>query len=601
LPCLDELFQAARRGDKPSSFGAFAFRERGQVGAILYQTEAAMDVDLADWEVILSGIGYDSQIFVDDSSNDNPWTIQFDSSKPQTAKAVLEWLLDCDKYLKSASVCGPDPEVSHLSKFSFDISKHRGPLVLEKLPVSIKQQSQLLQHVERVVLEDSMLEGGGDPWCTELENSFRNGKMRMNRFDCAKTTPFDKAPLLRMLGTMKNIQGGPPSDSCVLVFTKGAIFDALDKHGESLSSWMATALACSQRSRSNQVGNQNNNLDFVHIPAQDASLFQLRRVAQFVATVVSKAELYLQETFPKHAGKILNKIKIDQWPFEFWEPDQPRSSEGEFEVDLLKAFTRMLLGVDEIESAAIAEYIREGTINGKGNLGDADPDEDNEPNRLEKYMKYILSSQRQKYHEQGDSESDITHNLREAQNILFEEATRELAPLTDKEEKVYEADSSAGFAFDTPSAGFVFSANGGAPQTGGFVFSKPFGSANGSVLFPGTVATSNIPSAQQTPAPVHANPSHPLVDTVNPVHASPNHFTVETMNEIDSPTSPVATTAKAAAPVRDAKEKTKLKAGDRVRVEATGQEGVLQSKAWVRIDGDKKNTQFKHVDLERID
>jgi hypothetical protein len=45
---------------------------------------------------------------------------------------------------------------------------------------------------------------------------------------------------------------------------------------------------------------------------------------------------------------------------------------------------------------------------------------------------------------------------------------------------------------------------------------------------------------------------------------------------------------------------TQLNVSDRVRVKVTGQEGVLWANAWVRLDGDKKNTQFKHADLERI-
>lgn len=201
-------------------------------------------------------------------------------------------------------------------------------------------------------------------------------------------------------------------------------------------------------------------------------------------------------------------------------------------------------------------------------------------------------------------------------------------------------------------------------SSGGFVFSAPFGSdssgtnAPGTRLFGGTTAAPAIPipvaspppslSAKgpfsfgyQTPAsapatespltfgyqasiPVNDGDQTPAATASAFQDSKPSATTpktvsrhiVETVSEKDSPAE-TSTAAKAAAKpvaaIPDVKDKSaakqavpvvkdkKLKVGDRVRVKATGQEGVLHTKGLVQLDGDKKKTRFKHAELERID
>jgi hypothetical protein len=138
---LDELFQAAR--GETRGFGAIAFQDKGQIGAIVYLAVNAMDIEIVSWHVILAGIGFDTTLSIDDASNDIPLAIQYNSTDPQTAQAVLEWLLSCDKYRSSTLICGPMSEISHLSAFNFDLGtrgKKWRRLVLEKLALSANQQ-----------------------------------------------------------------------------------------------------------------------------------------------------------------------------------------------------------------------------------------------------------------------------------------------------------------------------------------------------------------------------------------------------------------------------------------------------------------------------
>jgi hypothetical protein len=501
-----------------------------------------------------------------------------------------------------------------------------------------------------------------------LAELFQTEKLLTARLDCAKTVPFRKASFLKLLKTMAKMQGA--QRSCMLVFSKGAIFDALDKFGEGLTCFLAEALADNLRTRSNRVGCEHNNLDFIFIPAQDASLYQLRRLAHFLASVLQKADEYAVKLGSKYVGKILKNVEGNRWPFDFWEPDQPRSPAGELEVDLLKTFTRIHLSlVNEKESTAIKQYIREGKCDILEGIGDSDDDGDagdEEPNQLHQYIKHVLLNERQKYVMQGDSEADITQFLNKTREELFKEAMQEDFALVDVEEE----DSSGGFVFSAPSGsdssadgergnssgGFVFSAGERGNSSGGFAFSAPFGS-NG--LFGGTTAApaSSVASrppadsargtssfGYQTPASVNFGYQKPAatasaIQDSKPPTTTPKTASLPIVETVSSPTvlAETSTATKPAAmpkpAIPDVKDKTlkvgastvvaetstaakpaampkpaakpaipdvkgtKLNVGDRVRVKATGQEGVLRAKAWVRLDGDEKNTQFKHADL----
>jgi hypothetical protein len=74
---LDELFQAARGetrgfGTETCGFGAIAFKDKGQIGAIVYLAVNAMDIEIVGWHIILAGIGFDTTLSINDASNDIP-------------------------------------------------------------------------------------------------------------------------------------------------------------------------------------------------------------------------------------------------------------------------------------------------------------------------------------------------------------------------------------------------------------------------------------------------------------------------------------------------------------------------------------------------
>jgi hypothetical protein len=164
-------------------------------------------------------------------------------------------------------------------------------------------------------------------------------------------------------------------------------------------------------------------------------------------------------------------------------------------------------------------------------------------------------NERQKYVMQGDSEADITQFLNK---------TRE------------EVD----FGYQKPAAGYQKPAT-TTPKTASLSIVK-------TVSFPTVLAetsTATKPAAMPKPA------IPDVKDKTLKVGAS----TVAAETSTAAKPKPAAKLA-----IPDVKG-TKLNVGDWVRVKATGQEGVLWAKAWVRLDEDEKNTQFKHADLERID
>uniref|UniRef100_A0A7S3P4W9 Uncharacterized protein n=1 Tax=Amphora coffeiformis TaxID=265554 RepID=A0A7S3P4W9_9STRA len=596
---LDELFEALVCDENENGFGAMAVCDNGELGAIVYPWSVTSSFDKDEWGVLVDGIGFDTNITVDDASNDGSLAIQYNPRKPSTAIAVLEWLIKFDRYRAKLSVCGPKGEVESVGcRLDFTLSTTFRRLVLEKLSLDEKQQYQLLQYAEGLVLDRSLLQNGGKQFCRALLDLQASKQLLTSRIDCAYTVPFCKDAFLELMGILTKMQGG--DRSCVIVFTKDAIFDAMDKYGKSLASFLASVLAKSQGSISNRVGSDKNNLGFFCLPAQGSSPSQLRRLAHFLSEIIGEAERSL--TGSKYAGKINSQIKKNRWPIEFWDPDEARTSAGEDEVELLKVFTRQCLGLGQED--VVLEYIQHGAKQG----GDSDA-----PNVFQIHLDNFLIALRKKYKADGESKDAIRQLLVAERERNIKEALRVSWELVDNEEeddgdaaseldsKPSATDGAAGFGF-TP-GGFIFSpnnkssnGNGEATAHGGATFSC-FGTGekaasasrrDSASLFTGGSAS----SAEQGWEFV------PPKESVSRMKAPPNTI-APPLQTTDGTVFPHAfgNAPRVAAPHKN----SKLKKGDRVKVKATGEEGVMGNGPWVLIDGQNTQTRFSRAELELLD
>jgi hypothetical protein len=252
---LDELFMALI---PETSFGALAICKDGELGALVFPWEMTINDRYFEWSDIINGVGFDKLITIDDEGNEDPLAIQYNPLAPQAAAAALEWLIRFDKYRKKISLGGPESETSSSSCVAFNIPTTFRRMVLQKIYLNENQQLQLLRHVKAITFDNCLLMKGGKPCCRALSDLQSSNQLMTERIDFSNSIPFGKSAFLELVETLTKIQGG--EQPCVIVFSQGAIFDALDKFGKSLASTMASVLARSQGGFTNQVGSDKNNL-----------------------------------------------------------------------------------------------------------------------------------------------------------------------------------------------------------------------------------------------------------------------------------------------------------------------------------------------------